>query len=64
VQVKKLIKLETGTYLVEGDFSEAEMEVIVEAGLNLLLETGALPFTEGEEEDEPYLVHPPSDLKQ
>lgn len=64
MQIRKTIKLDNGTYLVEGEFNEAEMDVIIEAGLNLLLENGALPFMASEDEEKLYLVHPPSELKQ
>jgi len=62
MHVKKSLKTEEGTYLVDCEFNEEEMDSIVEIGLNVLLAHGALPFQETTEEDE-FEVVPPSQLE-
>ncbi len=62
MQIKKQVKTEDGVYEVNADFSEEEMTVIIDVGLNTLLNAGALPFIE--KENKTYTVVPPSDLTQ
>lgn len=45
MRVLKRIKTEQGTFQVDAEFSEAEQDIIFEAGLNYLLQIGAVPFT-------------------
>ncbi len=60
--IKKQVKTEDGVYEVNADFSEDEMTVIIDVGLNTLLNAGALPFVERSTKS--YTVVPPSDLTQ
>jgi hypothetical protein len=61
MKVKKVLKTETETYVVDCEFNQDEFDSIIEIGLNVLLAHGALPFQETETEGT-YEVVPPSSL--
>jgi hypothetical protein len=61
VQIKKRIELPDGTFDVHCEFSEEEMDTIVEVGLNVLIANGAMPFVK---DSEVYRVVAPSELEQ
>lgn len=61
--LKKRIKTEQGTFVIEAEFREDEMDLIVEAGLLTLLQNGALPFITTDDENIHNVV-PPSKLEQ
>lgn len=63
MKVKKQFKTDEGTFNVDCEFNEAEMDSIIEIGLNVLLAHGALPFQESDEDDDTYNVIPPSQLE-
>jgi hypothetical protein len=44
MKIQKAIELSDGAYEVKANFSVEEMEVIIEVGINALLQQGALPF--------------------
>jgi len=54
--INKTIKTDAGTYVVTGEFSGDELDVIIEVGLNVLLQTGAMNFVE--QEDGSNVVQP------
>ena len=59
MKLLKRIKTKKGTYLVNAEFTEDEMDFIIEVGISRMLELGAIPFiTTGE--DNIYKVVPPS----
>lgn len=62
MQIKKQVRTEDGTYEIDANFSEDEMTVIIDVGLNTLLSAGALPFIE--KENSTYTVVPPSEMTQ
>lgn len=49
--IKKTVKLPDGSYTFEGEISDEEHEIILTAGLNLLLQQGAMPMFSIKEED-------------
>lgn len=61
MKVKKTLKQDDKTFLVDCEFNEEEFDSIIEIGLNVLLAHGALPF-QATEEDDTYTVVPPSEL--
>lgn len=61
MKVKKIIKQEDLTYVVDCEFNEEEFDSIIEIGLNVLLANGAIPFQQTDE-DNTYEVIPPSSL--
>jgi len=61
LKVKKVIKTETETFIVDCEFNQDEFDSIIEIGLNVLLAHGALPF-QATEESNTYEVIPPSEL--
>jgi len=63
MKVKRTIKTENETYIVDCEFSQDEFDSIIEIGLNVLLAHGALPFQETGEEGT-YEVVAPSELIQ
>jgi hypothetical protein len=63
VNLKKIVQTDAGVFIVEGEFSPEEMEVIIDAGLNTLIKHGALPFIALDAQDT-YKVIPPSTLEQ
>ena len=63
MKVKKVIEREEGTYGVDTEFSEDEINSIIEIGLNVLLAHGALPFQPAEDEEEDFIVVAPSQLE-
>lgn len=66
MKVKKKLQTDEGTFIVDCEFNEAEMDSIIEIGLNVLLAHGALPFQASEDEevdDDTYIVVPPSQLE-
>ncbi len=52
MQVKNLVKTKQGTYQFDGELSEEEHEFVITVGLHTLMEQGALPFMEVNEEGE------------
>lgn len=62
MKVKKTIELEDGTYEIDAEFNKEEMDSIIEIGLNVLLAHGALPFQPSEEDEDTFVVYPPSTL--
>lgn len=61
MKVKKQFKTNEGTFNVDCEFNEEEMDSIIEIGLNVLLAHGSLPFQETDDE-ETFEVVPPSSL--
>jgi hypothetical protein len=51
VYIKKTIKLPDGSYTFEGEVSADELDVLVTAGINYLVQQGALPLIGVTEED-------------
>lgn len=51
MEIKKVIKTSNGTVKFKGEITDEEHEFILSVGLNTLLEAGALPFVQAEEED-------------
>lgn len=43
--VNSLLKTEEGTYHFQGELSQEEVDVVMQAGLNYLLQAGAIPFS-------------------
>jgi hypothetical protein len=60
VIIKKTIKTENETYLIDCEFNQDEFDSILEIGLNVLLAHGALPFQSTEEEGEFEVLSPSS----
>lgn len=56
--INKTIETEQGTVKFEGELESQELDLVLQVGLNFLLQQGALPFTtkenvvEGDEETE------------
>jgi hypothetical protein len=61
MKVNKTLENDNGTYIVDCEFNQEEMDGIIEIGLNVLLAHGALPFQTTDEEGT-YEVVPPSEL--
>jgi hypothetical protein len=45
VLINKSIETEEGTVKFEGELEQAELDLVLQVGLNFLLQQGALPFT-------------------
>lgn len=45
MEVRKVIKTNTGNVLFEGELNQEEADFVLGIGLNVLLEQGAIPFT-------------------
>ena len=45
MEVNKALKTSRGTVVFQGELSQEEHDYVLTAGLNFLLENGALPFT-------------------
>jgi hypothetical protein len=43
--VNKSIETEEGTVVFKGTLEQAELDLVLQVGLNFLLQQGALPFT-------------------
>lgn len=63
MRVTKTIETKDGTFHVEAEFSKDEIDLIIEAGLSYLYQTGALPFTAIEDGEEARYLEP-SKLEQ
>ena len=50
--INKSIQTAEGTVKFEGELEEKELDLVIQIGLNYLLQTGALPFVTEAEEDE------------
>lgn len=44
MKIKKVIETPEGEFTFEGNINEAELDLIVEAGVNFLLQQGVIPF--------------------
>jgi hypothetical protein len=47
VRIKKAFETPDGVMEIEGEFSPEEVQVILEVGLNVMYQQGALPFRAG-----------------
>ena len=56
MEINSTIKTEDGVYQFKGELTQDEMDVVVQAGLNVLLQQGAIPFLVRDEEEEANLV--------
>jgi hypothetical protein len=52
IKVNQAIQTEQGTVTFNGELSQEELDYVLSAGLNYLLQSGALPFQILDEEDE------------
>jgi hypothetical protein len=53
IKINQTIETEEGAYKIEGELSKEEVTFVIEAGLNFLLQAGALPFAKV---DDPFQV--------
>lgn len=58
MEIKKVIKTAKGTVKFRGEITDEEHEFILSVGLNTLLEAGALPFTQVDDEDDLAYIQP------
>jgi len=49
--IRKTIERDDGTFTIEGDFSAAEVDIILGVGINTLFARGAMPFKNITEEN-------------
>ncbi len=61
--VNKTLKTDEGTYEFQGELTPEELDVVLQAGLNYLLQAGAIPFTM-QDEDGLKDIQEPSQEKQ
>lgn len=61
MQIKRVFKRGDKTWEVDAEFTDNEMQVVIDVGLNTLFETGAIPFVV--EEDNRFIIQPPSSLQ-
>jgi hypothetical protein len=61
MQLKRRIETPDGTFEVDATFTKEEMDVIVDVGLNTMLQAGAIPFQTNERGV--HVVIPPHTLE-
>ena len=50
--VKNLLQTSEGTVKFEGELSEEEAQFVLAVGLNTLMENGAIPFAQDDQDDD------------
>lgn len=50
--VKNLLQTSEGTVTFEGELTEEEAQFVLTVGLNILMEQGAVPFTQDDQEED------------
>jgi hypothetical protein len=58
LKVKKILKNEDKTYIIDCEFGEEEFNTIMEIGINVLLANGALAYQATDEEDTFEVISP------
>lgn len=64
MQIKKVIETEDGTVIFTGELKGEELQAVLEVGLNVLYQNGALPFRLVDDESAAHVVFPSTDKVQ
>ena len=64
MKIAHTVELPDGTVSFQGVLEGPELAIVIEAGMNLLLGEGAIPFVSREQYDESGFVMQPPDLDQ
>jgi hypothetical protein len=52
VKIKQVIETPEGTFEFQGELNQAEYDLVIEAGVNFLLQQGVLPFKAFQKEND------------
>ena len=65
MKIKQVVETPEGKYVFQGELNQVEYDLVIEAGINFLLQQGVLPFKSfPKEEDKAMYISSTSETQQ